>query len=81
MNLSLNLVLYIQLSVWGPAQLPKTTFSVLTIELTRDDSWASTSMRAFLLDTKNFLTFLCELDRAAVESYLFFLLDRLQDVM
>lgn len=63
----------------GVQQLHKTTFSMLTIKLIRDDSCASTWMRASLLNTKNFLTFFCELDRAAV--YFFFLLDTLQDMM
>lgn len=52
-----NLFLF-PLSVWGPAQLLKTTFSLLTVVLTGDDSWASTLMRAFLLNTKKVLTFL-----------------------
>lgn len=49
--------IYFWLSPWGPAQLLKTAFNVLTMDLTGDDNWAPTLMRAFLLHTKEVLTF------------------------
>lgn len=52
-----NLYLFLAVCL-GSSTMLKTAFSLLTMDLTGDDTWASTLMRAFLLNTKRVLTFL-----------------------